>query len=112
VVEVTVALRRESNTVVRLVLMRTVQEALLNVRKHAEASHVHISARGDDRKVVIEVTDDGRGPTGNCYVRSDVTRPLLDHVAGRDHPAKRPNLTERDVEVLALVAEGCARLDR
>lgn len=63
-VEVTVGLDREPTFVVRSVLLRAVQEALVNVRKHADASRVEIRARGDDRRVVIEVADDGRGPSG------------------------------------------------
>lgn len=42
-------------------LIRIVQEALTNVRKHAQASRVWIAAREDGGDVVIEVADNGRG---------------------------------------------------
>ncbi|MDX1621743.1 MAG: histidine kinase, partial [Nitriliruptorales bacterium] len=61
-VEVSVELDREPTSVVRSVLLRAVKEALVNVRKHAAASRVEIRARGDDRRVIIDVADDGRGP--------------------------------------------------
>ena len=60
-IEVTVELQQEPTTVVRSVLLRTVQEALVNVRKHANASRVAIRAQGDAEAVSIEVVDDGRG---------------------------------------------------
>lgn len=44
-----------------LQLLRIVQEALNNVRKHAGASSVVISLRVDGEGLSVEVTDDGRG---------------------------------------------------
>ena len=43
------------------VVLRVVQEALQNVRKHASASTVWVVARAEDRNWVLEVRDDGRG---------------------------------------------------
>ncbi|HEY6056654.1 MAG TPA: sensor histidine kinase [Candidatus Limnocylindrales bacterium] len=43
------------------VVLRVVQEALQNVRKHAAASHVRVSSRLDGSDWVIEIRDDGRG---------------------------------------------------
>lgn len=63
-VELTVRIRREPPAVVRSVLLRAVQEALVNVRKHAHATAVSIHADGDRRQVAIEVVDDGIGPSG------------------------------------------------
>ena len=40
---------------------RIVQEALLNVRRHARAEHVGVTVRPDATGVEIEVTDDGVG---------------------------------------------------
>jgi DNA-binding NarL/FixJ family response regulator len=45
---------------------------------------------------------------GNCFVQADITRPLLDHVAGRDRLEELPKLTERELQVLDLVAAGQA----
>ena len=42
-------------------LVRIVQEALSNVRKHAGASHVEVTVGAEDEAVVVEVVDDGRG---------------------------------------------------
>ena len=43
------------------VVLRVVQEALQNVRKHASASKVTVAARPDDGTWVLEIRDDGRG---------------------------------------------------
>jgi signal transduction histidine kinase len=42
-------------------LMRVVQEALTNVRKHADATVVRVRAELDGRDLVVAVTDNGRG---------------------------------------------------
>ncbi len=46
---------------VELVLFRIVQEALRNVKKHAQASRVLVKVQFEDARVKISVTDDGRG---------------------------------------------------
>lgn len=43
---------------------------------------------------------------GHCYVQAEVTGPLLDQVAGRRPLATVPTLTERELDVLELVAAG------
>ncbi len=43
---------------------------------------------------------------GHCYVQAEVTGPLLDHVAGRKNTRSLPTLTDRELEVLGLVAAG------
>lgn len=45
----------------RTVVLRVVQEALQNVRKHAAAAHVSVTTRTDGADWVVEVRDDGRG---------------------------------------------------
>ena len=45
----------------QIVVLRIVQEALQNVRKHAEAHHVGVTARQTPVAWVLEVRDDGRG---------------------------------------------------
>ena len=45
----------------RTVAFRVVQEAVANVVRHAEPTRVAITARQDAGRIVIEVTDDGRG---------------------------------------------------
>ncbi|MBN0042058.1 sensor histidine kinase [Cellulosimicrobium cellulans] len=44
-----------------VVLLRSAQEALTNVRRHADASCVRVDLRQDRAGTVLEVTDDGRG---------------------------------------------------
>jgi signal transduction histidine kinase len=46
---------------VKAQLIRIVQEALTNIRKHAQACGVKISAFERDEAVILEVGDDGRG---------------------------------------------------
>jgi two-component system sensor histidine kinase UhpB len=40
---------------------RIVQECLTNVARHAEAQHVHVLLKCRDSKLILRVTDDGRG---------------------------------------------------
>jgi two-component system sensor histidine kinase UhpB len=44
-----------------LALYRIVQEALTNAVRHAGASRIVVSLRADDRAVIAEIEDDGRG---------------------------------------------------
>ncbi len=46
---------------VRLILFRAAQEVLINVARHASARRVQIVLRADDRKVSVEISDDGIG---------------------------------------------------
>ena len=43
------------------VLLRVAQEALTNVREHADASSVRITATGDATRTRMQIQDDGRG---------------------------------------------------
>ncbi|HYM82880.1 MAG TPA: sensor histidine kinase [Candidatus Dormibacteraeota bacterium] len=45
----------------RTVVLRVLQEALQNIRKHAAATSVRVTTRIDDGEWVLEVHDDGRG---------------------------------------------------
>src|SRR5918998_3244471 len=42
-------------------LLRVVQEALTNVRRHSKSSNAEVTLRTDDEAIVIEVADDGQG---------------------------------------------------
>src|SRR5215212_5102849 len=42
-------------------LLRILQEALANVRRHSGARNVEVGLRTDDEAILIEVADDGRG---------------------------------------------------
>jgi two-component system, NarL family, sensor histidine kinase UhpB len=44
-----------------LVVYRIAQEGLTNVARHAQASHVDLTLTNEDDRVVLQVSDDGRG---------------------------------------------------
>ncbi len=50
-------------------LLRIAQEALTNVEKHAQASHVHVSWSIEGGRGVLVVSDDGRGFTPDKGIR-------------------------------------------
>lgn len=52
---------KELPDAVEIAVYRVVQEAITNVLKHAEAENVRIRLWSEDRKLIGEVTDDGRG---------------------------------------------------
>lgn len=58
--EVTDRLHSEPPDSVRVILYRVVQEALVNVREHARASHVEITLDERDDGYQVLVRDDGR----------------------------------------------------
>ena len=60
-VDVDLRLTRDFPPIVQAQLIRIVQEALTNVRKHARAHHVRLAAWEDEQDTLIEVADDGRG---------------------------------------------------
>lgn len=45
----------------QVVVLRVLQEALQNVRKHAAARHVRLATRREEGRWILEVRDDGRG---------------------------------------------------
>ena len=45
----------------RLVVFRALQESLINVYRHARATQVEISARSEDKSIVLTVSDNGVG---------------------------------------------------
>ena len=56
---------------VELQLLRIVQEALANVRKHAEATHAEVSLRADSGFLELTVTDDGQGFDPNNVTQNE-----------------------------------------
>jgi PAS domain S-box-containing protein len=55
------ALAEEPSNEVRTALYRTAQEALSNVRKHANARTVNVTVEERDRGIVVRIVDDGDG---------------------------------------------------
>ncbi|MBQ1026155.1 sensor histidine kinase [Micromonospora sp. C95] len=49
------------STDLEVVLLRAAQEALANVRRHADARAVAVLLRRDDRRIALEIADDGTG---------------------------------------------------
>nr|WP_198151796.1 sensor histidine kinase [Kibdelosporangium sp. MJ126-NF4]CEL19498.1 two-component system, sensor protein [Kibdelosporangium sp. MJ126-NF4]CTQ94703.1 two-component system, sensor protein [Kibdelosporangium sp. MJ126-NF4] len=77
--------RRPLPTSIDVVLLRTVQESLSNVRKHAHASSVEIVLSYQDESVVVLVSDDGDGfdpdaPTSGFGLRG--MRSRIEQVGG------------------------------
>lgn len=54
-------LPRQMSPVQEMVIYRVVQEALNNVRKHAQATEVEISLDSDTSEITVEVRDNGKG---------------------------------------------------
>jgi signal transduction histidine kinase len=53
-----------------LQLLRIAQEALANIRKHAQASRVEIYLKGSDEELELSITDNGRGLPDSLEVGS------------------------------------------
>jgi len=60
---------------IRVILYRITQEALVNVRKHARASHVEITLEEGDDGYTVRVKDDGVG-----FEPAASSDPSLDHI--------------------------------
>lgn len=76
-------------------LLRVVQEALTNVRKHAQAEHVTVALYGDEEGLHLTVEDDGVGfdPTVAVGDRRFGLRIMAERVqglGGRLHVSSRP----------------------
>jgi signal transduction histidine kinase len=46
---------------VEITLFRIAQEALTNAAKHAQASHVNLSVKGEPERLLLTIADDGTG---------------------------------------------------
>src|SRR4029077_12895301 len=85
---------------VRVILYRITQEALVNVRKHARASHVEIVLdEGDDGYTVL-VRDDGAG-----FEPALSTDPSLGHI-GLTSMRERASLAGGWFRIESAVGEG------
>jgi signal transduction histidine kinase len=97
--------RRPLPTALDVVLLRTVQESLSNVRKHAEADSVEIVLSYQDSTVVLLVTDNGHGfdvdrSTGGFGLRG--MRSRVEHVGGSLSVSSAPGAgTTVELEVCA-----------
>ena len=81
-IELTMEIHREPDSVQRAALYRATSEALTNVRKHAEARRVSVGVSGTERRVTVEVVDDGTGSRIDPGLGITTTRERLESIGG------------------------------
>jgi signal transduction histidine kinase len=87
----TVSLEWEPGTVQRTALYRAAQEAVTNVRKHADARRVAIVIRTDRNRVSLEVVDDGIGVAGGPGLGLTTTRERFEALGGSAATTRLPD---------------------
>jgi signal transduction histidine kinase len=55
---------------IELLIFRVFQETLINIAKHADATHVHVRLAVEEGSVVLEISDDGQGFDAHAYFRT------------------------------------------
>jgi len=91
-------LRTELPSEVHVQLIRIVQEALSNIRKHAQASRVWVEFLENEKEIILEIRDDGIG-----FSPEDVSRPSKHGLRGIQ---ERANLIGADIKVISRNEEG------
>jgi signal transduction histidine kinase len=91
-------LGRSLDPVVRLAMFHISQEALANIAKHARASRVWLSLRGEDGEVVLQVIDNGQG------FDAGATPALLGH--GLSNIVERGHAIGANVEIASGLGDG------
>jgi PAS domain S-box-containing protein len=74
-------------------LLRVLQEALTNVRRHSAAKNVGVGLRTEDEAILIEVADDGRGfdpGSGRAGVGLSAMRERVEGLGGEIEVRSRP----------------------
>jgi two-component system nitrate/nitrite sensor histidine kinase NarX len=79
-------------------LIRIVQEALSNTRKHAEAEQIWVSCRASGGELILEIRDDGRG-----FSPEDIPLPSRHGMRGM---RERADLIGADFQVISRPYEG------
>ena len=77
----------------RVELLRVLQEALTNVRRHSAARNVEVGLRTEDEAILIEVADDGRGfdpGSGRAGVGLSAMRERVEGLGGEIEVRSRP----------------------
>jgi signal transduction histidine kinase len=74
-------------------LLRVLQEALANTRRHSGARSVEVKLRMEDQEVLAEVTDDGRGfdpASVHTGVGLSAMRERIEGLGGKIEVSSRP----------------------
>jgi PAS domain S-box-containing protein len=74
-------------------LLRILQEALANVRRHSAATIVEVGLRTDDQAVLLEVSDDGRGfdpGSARAGIGLSAMRERVEELGGEIEVSSRP----------------------
>jgi two-component system, NarL family, nitrate/nitrite sensor histidine kinase NarX len=79
-------------------LIRIIQEALSNIRKHAKASWVEVSCKEKPEGLVLEIKDDGVG-----FLAEDVPGPSRHGLRGM---RERSDLIRADFQIISLPNQG------
>jgi signal transduction histidine kinase len=82
-VEVAVHIGHEPSPVARSVLLRTVEESLTNVRRHAAAHNVRLRVTDNGGYTLVEVVDDGEGCHAPRGLGLTTLSERLDAIGGR-----------------------------
>jgi len=83
-------------------LYRIVQEALTNVARHAQATHITLSMQRKQNDICIEISDDGKG----FDIEAVVSHPMLEHGAGLLGIQERVTLLGGTFEIETAVNNG------
>jgi two-component system nitrate/nitrite sensor histidine kinase NarX len=81
-------------------VMRIIQEALSNIRKHSAADEVWIKTRSDIKEIILEIKDNGRG-----FAAEDVPEVSKHGLVGM---RERAELIGADFQVISRPGEGTA----
>lgn len=84
----------------KIALVHAVQEAVINVRKHANATHVAVELRSTPQDVVVSISDDGTGVRASEGLGLVTSRERLEALGGR---LKVTSTRGRGTEFLAMV---------
>jgi PAS domain S-box-containing protein len=87
-------------------LLRILQEALANVRRHSAATIVEVGLRTDDQAILLEVSDDGRGfdpGSARAGIGLSAMRERVEELGGEIEISSRPG---EGTEVMVRVPLG------
>src|SRR5215203_1029531 len=87
-------------------LLRVLQEALANVRRHSAARNVEVGLRTDDEAILIEVADDGQGfdpGSARTGIGLSAMRERVEGLGGKIEISSRPG---EGTEVMVRVPVG------